>query len=207
MYLRVLLVILSVLLLFFVGWMATHVSSEPALFGRYSVTYFFLLIGILALLVAMLLAQLPAPYRRLYRVRHEIILVVSSLLVSLVVVEIALRMIDPLGISYFRESSKYHLDKIPDPHLIYKHAPNIRKTYQGVTVTTNDLGLRERILKKKQPDELRVLLLGDSITFGCGVPIEATFGRQLEVMLGSETGLHVKTINAGGWQLQHCAAA
>jgi lysophospholipase L1-like esterase len=103
---------------------------------------------------------------------------------------------DPLGISYFQESARYHLDKLSDPVLVFKHAPSTRRNYQGVSVSINALGLRDRELAKKD-DELRVLLLGDSVTFGWGVPIEATFGRKLERTLRSKTARRVRTINTG----------
>jgi lysophospholipase L1-like esterase len=106
-----------------------------------------------------------------------------------------------LGISYFEESTRYQLDKIADPVLVYKHAPNLRRIYQGVEVTTNQVGLRDRELDKKQAGELRILLLGDSVTFGWGVPIEATFGRRLETILASKRAQPVRTVNSavGGY--------
>jgi hypothetical protein len=88
------------------------------------------------------------------------------------------------------------LDKLPDPILVYKHAPGLR-TYQGVSVYINELGMRDRNLEKKHDGELRILLLGDSVTFGWGVPIEATFGRKLESILASKLGRPARTVNTG----------
>jgi hypothetical protein len=130
-------------------------------------------------------------------VRREIILTLSSILISLIIAEVAIRVLDPLGVSYFQEASRYHLDKLPDPILVYKHAPGLQRTYQGVRVFINELGLRDRNLEKKQDGELRILLLGDSVTFGWGVPIEATFGRKLESALASMLGRPVRTVNTG----------
>ena len=59
------------------------------------------------------------------------------------------------------------------------------------------MGLRDRELDRKQAGELRILLLGDSVTFGWGVPIEATFGRQLETLLASKQKGRVRTVNSG----------
>jgi hypothetical protein len=86
---------------------------------------------------------------------------------------------------------------VPDPVLVYKHAPRLRKIYQGVAVSTNELGLRDRELERKQDKELRILLLGDSVTFGWGAPIDATFGRRLETLLASKREGPFRTINAG----------
>ncbi|MGH7765907.1 MAG: SGNH/GDSL hydrolase family protein, partial [Candidatus Binatia bacterium] len=135
-------------------------------------------------------------YRRLHTVRREIVLTLASILFSLMAVEAAIRVLDPLGVSYFQETSRYHLDKLPDPVLVYKHAPGAR-TYQGVSVVINELGLRDREPEKKLDGELRILLLGDSVTFGWGVPIQATFGRKLETILGSKLRRPVRTVNTG----------
>ena len=187
----------SVTFVALLGWLATHQSSEPRILGRYSLSYFALLLGIAALGMVSLLAQRPFFYRRLHSVRREIILTLSSILLPLIVVEMVIRVLDPLGVSYFEEAARYHLDKLPDPILVYKQAPNRQRTYQGVSVFFNELGLRDRKLEKKQDGELRVLLLGDSVTFGWGVPIEATFGRKLESRLTKELGRPVRTVNTG----------
>ncbi|MGQ0733189.1 MAG: SGNH/GDSL hydrolase family protein [Acidobacteriota bacterium] len=116
---------------------------------------------------------------------------------ALILVESAIRLLDPLGVSSLEESSKYNLDKVPDPILVYTHAPSVERTYQGVEVSINELGLRDRPVERKAKDEFRILLLGDSVTFGWGVPIEATFGRRLEPLLTERLGRPVRTINAG----------
>jgi hypothetical protein len=196
MWFRIFLAGWSVAFLALFGWLATHRSPEPIILGRYSSGYFTLLVGTAALAMVSLLAQRPFLYRRLHTVRREIILTHCSILVSLIIAEAAVRVLDPLGVSYFQEASRYHLDKLPDPILVYKHAPGLR-TYQGVSVFINELGLRDRNLEKKHSGELRILLLGDSVTFGWGVPIEATFGRKLEGILASKLGRPVRTVNTG----------
>jgi hypothetical protein len=197
MWFRIFVASWSVAFLGLLGWLATQQSSEPRILGRYSPGYFTLLLGIAALVMVSLLAQRPCLYRRLHAVRREIILTLSSIFISLIIVEIAIRVLDPLGVSYFEAASRYHLDKLPDPILVYKHAPSLQRTYQGVRVSINKLGLRDRNLEKKQDGELRILLLGDSVTFGWGVPIEASFGRKLESTLASKLGRPVRTVNAG----------
>jgi hypothetical protein len=197
MWFRVFLAGASAAFLALLGGLAAHRSFEPIILGRYSPGYFTLLVGIAALATAGLLAQRPFLFRRLHALRWEIILTLSSILVSLILIEAAVRVFDPFGVSYFQEASRYHLAWLPDPILVYKHAPGLRQTYQGVDVFINELGLRDRKLEKKRDGELRILLLGDSVTFGWGVPIEATFGRKVESTLASKLKRPVRTVNTG----------
>lgn len=129
--------------------------------------------------------------------RWKILLAFTSAFFSLLVAEGLIRLFDPFGVSYFEESTRYHFDKVPDPVLVFKHAPGLRRTYQGVGVSINSLGLRDRELENKRNGEMRILLLGDSVTFGWGVPIEATFGRKMEPILSAKLHRPVRTINSG----------
>lgn len=188
----------SVALWAFAGWLATHTSSKTAVFGRYSLVYFLFVCTIAAIAGALSLAAfLPAMNRRLYAIRREILLVAASFAIPLLIVEVVLRLVDPFGVSSLEESSRYHLEKIPDPDLVYKHRPGLHRIYQGVTVTTNELGLRDRPLERKGEREFRILVLGDSVTFGWGVAEEETFVRRLEKKLALEVGGTVRTVNAG----------
>jgi hypothetical protein len=110
MWFRIFLASCSVAFLALLGWLATHQSSEPVILGRYSRVYFTILLGIAVLVMVSLLAQIPFVYRRLHTVRREIILTLYSILISLVIAEVAIRMLDPLGVSTFEESSRYILD-------------------------------------------------------------------------------------------------
>jgi lysophospholipase L1-like esterase len=118
-------------------------------------------------------------------------------LIALVVAEFAIRVIDPFELSSLEDSARYHLDKVPDPVLVYKHRSNFQATYQGVPMTTNEHGWRDRPLQAKAVGELRVLILGDSIAFGPGVPVEDIFATRLEDKLAKDLGRPVRTVNTG----------
>ena len=63
---------------------------------------------------------------------------------------------------------------------------------------TNALGLRdERALVPKDPSTLRILVVGDSMTFGHGVEREQAFPAVLERVLGAELGRPLDVVNAG----------
>jgi lysophospholipase L1-like esterase len=63
---------------------------------------------------------------------------------------------------------------------------------------TNSLGLRgEREIVTKRPDETRVLVLGDSFTWGIGVESNQTFVALLERRLQAGTRRQVTVVNGG----------
>ncbi|MBZ0255870.1 SGNH/GDSL hydrolase family protein [bacterium] len=50
---------------------------------------------------------------------------------------------------------------------------------------------------KKAPDAIRIALMGDSITYGIGVPLEKTFAAQLEPLLNQDAGQNIEVLNFG----------
>ena len=80
--------------------------------------------------------------------------------------------------------------------------PNIRWRTKvgGHPVATNSMGFRDREFGPPEPGVFRILVLGDSVTFGHGVPCNATFARRLEVLLSTRER-RVDVLNAGvpGW--------
>lgn len=87
---------------------------------------------------------------------------------------------------------------------------NIRQVYDrpkwdyfdedgAIAVESNALGFRDLPFEvAKAPGELRVLALGDSFTYGLGVPLELTWTQQLERQLAAAHDGPVQVIN-GGW--------
>lgn len=70
----------------------------------------------------------------------------------------------------------------------------------GVPMEVNSIGLRgPEVERRKPPGTRRILLLGDSFTFGVGVRDEDTFARRLENALGDDApaGTRVEVLNAG----------
>ena len=177
--------------------LSVHVSFHARVLGRYSIPYFGLLVGFAAVTVGTVGFHHPFFYRRLHRVRWPLVLGLSTTVMLLAAAEISVRVFDPFGISHFEESSRLWLDYVSDPVLVFRLPPHTQKTYQGVMISTNGLGFRDRELERKQNGELRILLLGDSITFGYGVSAEETYGRKLESILTSDLGRRVRTVNAG----------
>ena len=65
-----------------------------------------------------------------------------------------------------------------------------------VEVETNSLGIRDRELGPKSDDEFRVLVLGDSITFGRAVSADETWTARMEALAG-ERRKRIHFVNAG----------
>jgi lysophospholipase L1-like esterase len=83
----------------------------------------------------------------------------------------------------------------PDPAIGHRHRANSHARLMSVDVKINVLGLRdvERAVPKP-PSVRRVIVLGDSITFGWGVPFEDTYCRQLERGFAGE---RIEFVNTG----------
>jgi lysophospholipase L1-like esterase len=71
-------------------------------------------------------------------------------------------------------------------------------TKHGVRIRISSLGLRSpEVTAAKPPGTLRLLVLGDSVTFGWGVDEEVTFARRIERALRAELPCPVEVLNAG----------
>ena len=81
----------------------------------------------------------------------------------------------------------------------HEHVPGSSAFLMGSDVSINSQKLRDREFSFKKPDGMtRILMLGDSLTFGWGVNIEDTTSKILEKSLGQQLGKNnVEVINAG----------
>lgn len=69
------------------------------------------------------------------------------------------------------------------PH-ISEHIPKSQGIMSNAPVEINSLGLRDREYSvKKPPGTTRIIILGDSLTFGQGVRVEETYPKRLEELL------------------------
>ena len=71
--------------------------------------------------------------------------------------------------------------KSSDPVLIYELVPGSRAVHHGVTVEINSAGFRDNEFPEAlSEDTWRIVLLGDSVAWGWGVPMAAAFPQILE---------------------------
>ena len=83
------------------------------------------------------------------------------------------------------------------PAIGHEHVPLARARLMGVDVAISSQGLRDRDFPPAPaPGRTRILMLGDSLTFGWGVPGERTYSKRLEQML-REAGHDAEVLNTG----------
>lgn len=183
------------------AWLLPHRSLSPEFFGRYSPEYLmfmsFVLAGVIVLTILAYITVRHPGVLRLPSLGGSLGLLAASIVFALLAAEIFTRTVDLLGISMMEEVTRYIMDLEQDPDLVYRHRANMDTVYQDVAFRTNEIGLRDRKLLPAEHDELRVLVLGDSVTLGWGVPVEETFPARLEQELAGRTGRPVRSINSG----------
>lgn len=106
---------------------ATHYSDKPLVLGRYSRSYTYLLCLFAGIALILSFAK-SAWYLTLYQARGGLVISVVSLLLSLGALEVAVRMVDPLGISYYEWVGEYLRDMQADDQLFFRHKPALGKT-------------------------------------------------------------------------------
>lgn len=158
-----------------------------------------------------LLLQLGASYlgkRGYWHLRHarrtsilkNFYLLIFTSLLSIVLLEISVRI---LNIEDRPETYGYPPGLfLPDETKGFTYKPNFKGAFPGflynhIPIEINSKGLRDYEHEYKKPYRvIRILGLGDSITFGAGVFREDTYLKQLERKF-NDAGYPVEIINAG----------
>ncbi|HEB53493.1 MAG TPA: hypothetical protein ENI87_09590, partial [bacterium] len=138
--------------------------------------------------------------RRRRRLLFAGVALALGLTLALAAVETWLRVFDPIGLSYpgeslhyFTTAIRYEWEGLPPAApgelpegldldgLLFRHKPNLDVSIGRFRLRTNSLGLRgPDVAVPKPPGTFRIVMLGDSVTFGWGVDDEVTFARRLE---------------------------
>jgi len=123
-----------------------------------------------------------------------------SVMISFLGFELYCRLVIDDGYHYHLEMWKYavELKEISENSEIgHVHRPLTNAMLMGVGVRINSFGLRNIEFDQIPKDAIRILMLGDSTTFGWGVPQNQTISAQLEKYLNQESNKTVSVINAG----------
>jgi lysophospholipase L1-like esterase len=134
----------------------------------------------------------------------NVVLLMAAAVFCCIALELAVRVIFARSLDFSMEMWKYATQlkqPVPDPLLRFVHAPNRSALLMGVPVSINSHGLRDREYSQaKPPDVYRIVVLGDSTTFGWGVPLEQTVAKILEDQLNKAQVpgyRHFEVLNAG----------
>lgn len=127
----------------------------------------------------------------------KIALALGGVMVALLVMEVFLRLARP-QIFEMHPPGMYVLD----PDVGYVLTPgfegDLHRSEFQTHFTTGQSGLRRADPRPRQPNTVRVLILGDSLTWGFGVADEETFVVRLETLLATTyPELDIQVLNGG----------
>lgn len=107
------------------------------------------------------------------------LLLLGSIAVSVLVVEVALRILIPI-----KGNEGHLLEDLPGNPLQYRLVPNADAVYYGASVHVNSHGYRGDPLPDATSEtELRLVVMGDSMTFGNGTGDDDPYPARLESWL------------------------
>jgi hypothetical protein len=131
----------------------------------------------------------------------NILFTLLSIVITLVIAEFAFRWYTNKKVIYDIEMHKYAKklkQRSSIPGLSHEHIPNASAKLMGVDIHINSLGFRDDELTAKAENEYRVLVAGQSITFGWGVPKDSTFCELSQNRLNaSGDSIHYNFVNTG----------
>jgi lysophospholipase L1-like esterase len=116
--------------------------------------------------------------------------------ISLTAFEIVLRAVGHNPFGDLLNGRELILTESSNSDVVYELTPNSTGAAWDTDVKVNSLGFRDREYVIGDRVDYRIVALGDSITFGYGLPLESTFAKQLELMF-REDGKHVDVLNLG----------
>jgi hypothetical protein len=127
--------------------------------------------------------------------------VLFTLAITLVLVEGLLRIycaVKPnVDVEFYRYASLMK-GSVPGSDVKFMHRPSSRERFFGVDVEINSAGFRDAESLNDKPDgSARLVLLGDSITFGWGVPYGERFSEILERHWMERQGRPFEIVNTG----------
>lgn len=130
------------------------------------------------------------------------LVVLFSLAIGLAGAELLLRLIQPFRFApkndfHFGKPVLYRLSRNPD--LGYEFQPNAVTEVKGIAYRINRFGFRD-IEQRQKKEGKRVIIAGDSLTFGWDLPLEETYPYQTRETLRSQgNGLEIMAMGVTGY--------
>lgn len=116
--------------------------------------------------------------------RRALVEALISVLLFLLLVELLLRVFDPWGAAFYAENYDLTHHFVADPTLGYVLSPG---TYHGRTWTATELPDETRFLPDNHSGPCRVVLLGDSVTWGYRVNDADAWANRIAAQLPDAT--------------------
>ena len=137
---------------------------------------------------------------RLRRLGLNLLVLAASLLITCLLVELLFRLLGvgaPAPPTMTMDPKAFMAD--PDPELVFRFRPGYDGTMFAAPARFNSLGIRDNQEPTTETaNEFRIILLGDSVTYGLGVPLENTFAKVLERLLNeNDSSRRYRAYNAG----------
>ena len=127
-------------------------------------------------------------------------LTLLSLIIAFGVAELGLRVIGYDGFRGLAKGQELVIQPSPNPDVKYELVPGASGYAWGTQVEINAHGHRGRIGSPGPFAGFRIIVLGDSITFGIFLPLEATYAYQMQEMLDkSASEYEVLNFGVGGY--------
>lgn len=140
-----------------------------------------------------------------YPILQKSAMIFLSLLIFVTIGEIFFRIYFRYNLSYDIEMTKY-ADMVKtdsdNPSIGHEHKINITAKLMNVLVHTNSDGFRDNEYSPQRNDKYRIILLGDSLTFGWGVEKDDTFAKLLEKEISLKQPTEIINFGTGNYNTQ-----
>jgi len=128
----------------------------------------------------------------------RVLVALASVVVTLAAADLILSWVNPNrftppNVHPFQKPALYRLSKVKE--LGYEHVPEARVEIEGISYKINKLGYRD-IEHRVRKSGRRVVVVGDSVTFGWNLPLEDTYHYQARERLAA-LGLPIEVLAMG----------
>lgn len=126
-------------------------------------------------------------------------------LIFLGAAEATLRLVLRFKVFYDIEMTRYSVfakRDSPNPRIGHVHKPNVELHLMGARVKINSDGFRDQEYPLEKGNRYRIIFLGDSVTFGWGIPKEESFEAILERRLHETAPAEIINFGTGNYNTE-----
>jgi lysophospholipase L1-like esterase len=131
-----------------------------------------------------------------------LLVIIFAFIGTLTILEFSLRLYGYDSVMQLKKGKGSIIQPSPYPNLRYELTPNASCKIYESDVTINSSGYRGQEGTPGKYNGYRILILGDSITFGYALPVEATFSSQLQqLLLREKPDFEILNFGVGGYDI------